>query len=79
MTAAPCTEFLCPDGECIPLSSVCDGDIDCLNGQDEVNCTGVYPSIQDKANSYYTESFVVVTLSFNAKMDLADFGVYSKD
>lgn len=32
------TEFLCQTGECIQLSFLCDGNPDCVNGQDEFNC-----------------------------------------
>lgn len=29
---------MCPTGECIQLSFLCDGNSDCMNGQDELNC-----------------------------------------
>jgi len=32
------TEFLCSTGECIQLNFLCDGNPDCINGQDELNC-----------------------------------------
>lgn len=31
-------QFLCMDGECIPLSWACDGGVDCRTGEDEANC-----------------------------------------
>jgi len=28
----------CDNGRCVPLSSICDGDNDCGDGSDELNC-----------------------------------------
>lgn len=38
---APCAEsdFTCADMSCIPLSKSCDGHSDCLDAEDEQNCT----------------------------------------
>ncbi len=32
------TMFKCPESYCIPLFAVCNGDLDCPNGEDEVGC-----------------------------------------
>ena len=32
------TEFMCRDGECIALSWKCDGDADCFDNTDELDC-----------------------------------------
>ncbi len=33
------SEFACESGQCIPVDWICDGDLDCLGGDDERNCT----------------------------------------
>lgn len=30
--------FLCNDGECLSFILQCDGEVDCLDGSDELNC-----------------------------------------
>ncbi|XP_012694849.1 low-density lipoprotein receptor-like [Clupea harengus] len=35
----PCTGFICTDGRCIALSSMCDGHADCSDGSDELPVT----------------------------------------
>jgi len=32
------TEYQCTTGECILRVYLCDGNLDCVNGQDEINC-----------------------------------------
>ncbi|CAH2219359.1 enteropeptidase [Pelobates cultripes] len=36
----PCniTEFHCGDGECVPIATVCDKQLDCNDGSDEIKC-----------------------------------------
>ncbi len=42
-TGCDSSEFACESGQCIPGFWVCDGDLDCLGGDDERNCTdGTY-------------------------------------
>lgn len=31
-------EFMCADRACIPMKSLCDGTVDCVNGTDELGC-----------------------------------------
>lgn len=35
------TMFMCKEGSCIASSYVCDGNNDCLDGEDEINCKGM--------------------------------------
>lgn len=44
----PCkqSQFMCPSGECIPLSWVCDSAPDCHDGEDEWNCHTTGTSVE---------------------------------
>lgn len=44
--------FLCDDASCIPNSFVCDGDEDCLRGEDEVNCNEIIGPIEHPLDIY---------------------------
>ncbi|KAJ8705496.1 hypothetical protein PYW08_012542 [Mythimna loreyi] len=34
-------EYACRDGSCVSLSSICDGNLDCFDGSDELACSGI--------------------------------------
>lgn len=36
-------QWQCDDGDCIPNVWKCDGDGDCMDGSDEMDCTGMLP------------------------------------
>ena len=36
-------ELACQNGECIDLMYKCDGEQDCNDGSDEINCPGLLP------------------------------------
>ena len=38
--------YECRASECILTSYICDGIVDCLNGSDEVNCSGSHDALQ---------------------------------
>ncbi len=33
-------QFVCSNGQCISRKSVCDAELDCLDGSDEIHCEG---------------------------------------
>ncbi len=35
------SKFKCPDAYCVPIYAICNGNSDCPNGEDEVNCNTV--------------------------------------
>ena len=47
--------FLCDDTKCIPNSKLCDGMLDCENGQDELNCA-IPKTCQEWWNAGYVTS-----------------------
>lgn len=49
-------EFTCKssEGECIPMSWVCDGNSDCSNGSDEATCSEYLKITEDKKNNFFT-------------------------
>ena len=68
-TAGACDvgQFLCRDGQrfafdspCIPESLVCDGNIDCMNGTDELDCACLNGAIRLVGGDTLTEGRVEV-------------------
>jgi hypothetical protein len=41
LVAAECRGFSCGDDSCVPLSYRCDGDNDCTDETDELDCVAV--------------------------------------
>lgn len=72
VTCRECTvnEFECQPGECINITSKCDGSIDCIEGTDEINCrmyllTSIYKisytefrKIQKVVTIYFVHLFI---------------------
>ena len=46
-SVCPPNEYECLSGKCILKSWFCDNEMDCPDGEDEVNCTNVVPYCQD--------------------------------
>lgn len=42
-TPPPCpsNEYRCKNGKCIPKEWLCDSEVDCLGGEDELNCKNI--------------------------------------
>ena len=37
-------EFECSNRECVSVDYICDGEIDCYDGSDELNCQSSHPN-----------------------------------
>ena len=54
---------MCNDGKGIHVDSVCDGNMDCLDGQDEANCDE-YP-FSGSESAYSNHYAILITINFN--------------